>query len=61
MESVCDARRDCAQGEDEPISCFIDECMFKNGHCSQICHNLKLGFECACREGRKFIIITNFF
>jgi len=51
MSKVCDTQADCEKGEDESFSCFINECMLFNGHCSQTCTNLKMGYKCSCKEG----------
>ena len=50
-DKVCDRKHDCTYGEDELLSCYINECSFKNGHCSQKCIDLKIGFRCACEKG----------
>ncbi|EDO43726.1 predicted protein, partial [Nematostella vectensis] len=50
---VCDGTRDCQDGEDEPLRCNIDECKDHNGHCSQKCNDLTLGYNCSCFSGYK--------
>ncbi|XP_027048198.1 low-density lipoprotein receptor-related protein 8-like, partial [Pocillopora damicornis] len=48
---VCDRNSDCPDGEDEQQNCDINECMDHNGHCQQICNDLRIGFECSCHSG----------
>ena len=56
MTKVCDARNDCPNNEDEPVNCFIDECLSRNGHCMHDCVDLKIGYECSCHRGMRTII-----
>ena len=53
LSKVCDAKIDCDLREDEPMSCNINECKDHNGHCSQICTDKRIGYECSCRKGYK--------
>ena len=48
---VCDTHHNCPNGEDEPVNCFIDECMSHKGHCMHKCVDLTIGFKCECSPG----------
>ncbi|KAK3755593.1 hypothetical protein QZH41_017588, partial [Actinostola sp. cb2023] len=50
-KKVCDGHKDCNQGEDEPMNCYINECLGFNGHCQHYCNDTKIGFFCSCRPG----------
>lgn len=49
---MCDGKHDCTKGEDEPVNCFINECLTHRGHCMHECQDLKIGFQCTCKPGK---------
>ncbi|XP_065069050.1 low-density lipoprotein receptor-related protein 4-like isoform X3 [Rhopilema esculentum] len=51
MLQVCDAKRDCEGGEDEPAECGKNECQDGSHSCSQNCFDQKIGYKCTCNKG----------
>lgn len=52
LSKVCDKRKDCPDGEDEPAGkCSRNECAKNNGECQHKCIDSFLGFRCECENG----------
>lgn len=52
IEKVCDQRKDCPDGQDEPGNkCGKNECKINNGGCNQICVDTATSYYCECRKG----------
>uniref|UniRef100_A0A1I8M8N4 EGF-like domain-containing protein n=1 Tax=Musca domestica TaxID=7370 RepID=A0A1I8M8N4_MUSDO len=56
LAKVCDKRKDCPDGEDEPANkCGINECAMDNGGCMHKCVDQPVGYRCECETGYKLI------
>lgn len=52
LSKVCDKRKDCPDGEDEPAGkCSRNECAKNNGGCQHKCIDSFLGYRCECESG----------
>lgn len=52
IEKVCDQRKDCPDGQDEPGNkCGKNECKVNNGGCDHICIDTPTSFYCECHKG----------
>ncbi|XP_064477406.1 very low-density lipoprotein receptor-like isoform X2 [Ornithodoros turicata] len=53
---VCNGKNDCGNFEDEPKErCHKNECLFRNGGCSDICRDDPIGYHCECHRGFKMM------
>lgn len=47
---LCDGKNNCGDYSDEN-KCNVNECLWRQSDCSQICEDMTIGYKCSCHEG----------